>query len=302
MTASIFTLIPKIMASVGAVGKDQKNEFQKYKFRGIDDLYNAVQPALVSAGVFCVPSVQDCQTFEAAGKDGKVSFRVLLKINHRFYAPDGSYIEVVTMGEGLDTSDKASNKAMSAAMKYAFIELLSLPTEDIEDSDRETPEAKKTFKAPDSRQPGPNDGAPHTGPSVYVIPAGHRWNKRKLHEIPEGELRADVEARESKPKHEPWELTYLLRAKEYLETLGNFEPENQSTVLETKPKEFKHEREKLNRILMALYRPYLSKYPDTKFVELLKSKYGVGETRLMSVEQIQHLVTFMETSLKEQSA
>jgi hypothetical protein len=296
LSASIFTLIPKIMASVGAIGKNQKNEFQKYKFRGIDDLYNAVQPAFVSAGVFCVPSVQDFQTFESAGKDGKVSFRVLLKMSHRFYAPDGSFVDVVTMGEGLDTSDKASNKAMSAAMKYAFIELLSLPTEDIEDSDRESPEAKKPTKI-DSRQPGPGDGAPHTGPSVYVIPAGHRWNKRRLHEIPEGELRADVESRESKPKHEPWEITYLLRAKEYLETLGNFEPA-EPTVVTPLPKKEKGTRDGLNATLMRLYRPYLSKFPDTKFVELLSKRYGVSETRLMSVEQIQDLVKYMENGIK----
>lgn len=142
----IYSLIPKVMTEIGAIGKDQKNAHQGYKFRGIDQMYNGVQPALVKHGVFCCPQVLKSETQELEQPDGKTAFRVLLTINHKFYADDGSFIEVVTIGEGIDRSDKASNKAMSAAMKYAFIELLSIPTEDIADSDRDDPEAGKARK------------------------------------------------------------------------------------------------------------------------------------------------------------
>jgi hypothetical protein len=56
-------------------------------------------------------------------------------------------------------------------------------------------------------------------------------------------------------------------------------------------------REQLNRILMNLCRPYLTKFPETRFVELLQSRYNVGETRLMTLEQIEDLVSFMEQQL-----
>lgn len=57
-------------------------------------------------------------------------------------------------------------------------------------------------------------------------------------------------------------------------------------------------RDQLNRILMNLYRPYLTKFPETRFVELLQSRYNVGETRLMTIEQIEDLVQYMEQQLK----
>jgi hypothetical protein len=57
-------------------------------------------------------------------------------------------------------------------------------------------------------------------------------------------------------------------------------------------------RDQLNRILMNLHRPFLTRYPDTKFVDLLKSRYGAGETRLLTVEQMEDLVQFMENQLK----
>jgi hypothetical protein len=143
----IFSLIPKVMADINPIGKDQRNEQQNYKFRGIDDMYNSIQPALIKHGVFCCPQVQKVEATELERPDGKVAFRVIITVAHRFYADDGSYVEALTIGEGIDRSDKASNKAMSAAMKYAFIELFSLRTEDTADSDRTSPKAGKTRHA-----------------------------------------------------------------------------------------------------------------------------------------------------------
>jgi hypothetical protein len=57
-------------------------------------------------------------------------------------------------------------------------------------------------------------------------------------------------------------------------------------------------RDQLNRILMNLYRPYLTKFPETRFAELLNERYKVGETRLLTVEQMENLVEYLETQLK----
>lgn len=65
----------------------------------------------------------------------------------------------------------------------------------------------------------------------------------------------------------------------------------------SKGKSSARSREQLNRVLMNLYRPYLTKFPETRFVELLQSRYNVGETRLMTLEQIEDLVSFMEQQL-----
>ena len=138
---SIYTLIPKVMAEIGAIGKDRKNEQQNYKFRGIEDFYNAAHPALVKYGVFCCPQVVECESQDRLTGNGKPAIRVTMKVSHKFYGPDGSCVDVVTCGEGIDSSDKATNKAMSAAMKYALIELFSVPTQDVEDADRNDPEA-----------------------------------------------------------------------------------------------------------------------------------------------------------------
>ncbi|MFL5812556.1 MAG: Rad52/Rad22 family DNA repair protein [Bdellovibrionia bacterium] len=65
----------------------------------------------------------------------------------------------------------------------------------------------------------------------------------------------------------------------------------------SKGKSSARSREQLNRVLMNLYRPYLTKFPETRFVELLQNRYNVGETRLMTLEQIEDLVSYMEQQL-----
>jgi len=173
----IYSLISKVMADVGSIGKGRTNEMQKYKFRGIEDMYNAVHPALIKHGVFCAPEVLTLDSTDFISKNGTPSYRVILKVNHKFYAPDGSSISVITIGEGIDTSDKACNKAMSAAMKYAFIELFSIPTEDIADSDKSSPEAGIR-----PGQPGPEDGNTDPMARGYKIPFG-KYAQRTLEEI-----------------------------------------------------------------------------------------------------------------------
>lgn len=167
----IYSLIPKVMEDIGAVAKTRKNKQQDYQFRGIEDFYQAAHPAMIKHGVFCAPEVMERSEvrFEKVNYEGKVTswIHVALKVCHRFYASDGSFVAVTTCGEGLDNSDKASNKAMSGAMKYALIELFCVPTQDVEDSDRESPEtgvkkpeAKRTTEPVPVKRPAKKAEAP----------------------------------------------------------------------------------------------------------------------------------------------
>ncbi len=140
----IYQQIAKVMTEIGAIAKDRKNESQGYRFRGIEDLYNAAHPVLAKHGVFCCPTVKQYEVRERESVDAngrkKLSTWIFMLVEHKFYAEDGSFVDVVTSGEGLDTSDKAANKCLSAAFKYALMELLCVPMADIEDSDRTSPE------------------------------------------------------------------------------------------------------------------------------------------------------------------
>jgi hypothetical protein len=132
------------------ISKDRKNESQGYKFRGIDDVYNALAPYLAEAKLCILPNVMEREVVERTNAKGTALFYVTVKVRFDFVsAEDGSKHEVVTYGEAMDSGDKATNKAMSAAFKYACMQAFCIPTEGDNDADATTHEVKAAEPDPE---------------------------------------------------------------------------------------------------------------------------------------------------------
>ena len=121
-TKKVYSAIAKVTKELAkeGIGKNRKNEAQGYKFRGIDDVYNALAPVLADANLCILPNVLSREVVERTNAKGTVLFYVTVKVDFSFVsAEDGSDHHVITYGEAMDSGDKATNKAMSAAYKYA---------------------------------------------------------------------------------------------------------------------------------------------------------------------------------------
>lgn len=140
---NIYESITKIMEDIPAIGKDQTNKTQGFKYRGIDDVMNALQPLLSKNKVFIVPQILEQNREERTTNKGGNLIYSICKIKYIFYAEDGTSVEAITIGEGMDSGDKATNKAMAIAMKYALFQVFCIPTEEMKDPDGETPEGSK---------------------------------------------------------------------------------------------------------------------------------------------------------------
>lgn len=137
---AIYGAILGVIKDVGAIGKNSKNAQQGFMYRGIDAVMNALQPALVQHGIFVVPEVLEQKREErVTGKGGNLIYSVI-KMKYSFIAADGSRVCATVIGEGMDSGDKASNKAMSVAFKYACFQVFCIPTEEMKDPDADTPE------------------------------------------------------------------------------------------------------------------------------------------------------------------
>ncbi len=136
----IYERIAAIMAEVPAIGKNNQNQEQRYRFRGIDDVYNSLHPLFVKHQVFTTSEILNKNREVWTNKNGTIMIEFTLQVKYRFTAIDGSSIETETMGQAMDSSDKASNKAMSMAHKAAILQIFMIPTVDIEDADASTPE------------------------------------------------------------------------------------------------------------------------------------------------------------------
>lgn len=139
---NIYQAISRCMEEIGAVGKNDVNKTQGFKYRGIDAVMNAINPALVKNHVFIVPEVLDQKREERTSSKGAVLIYSVCKIKFTFFAEDGSSITAITIGEGMDSGDKATNKAMAIAFKYACFQVFCIPTEEMADPDSESHDLK----------------------------------------------------------------------------------------------------------------------------------------------------------------
>ncbi len=122
--------VAKDMATTG-ISKDRKNAQQGFNFRGIDQVYNALAPALVNHGLLILPRITERTVTERTTQKGGVLFYVVVKADFDFVSTeDGSIHTVTTYGEAMDSGDKATNKAMSIAYKYAAFQAFCIPTEE----------------------------------------------------------------------------------------------------------------------------------------------------------------------------
>lgn len=137
---AIYSAMSNIMRDITAIGKDSKNQSQGFKFRGIDAVYNELHSLLAKHGVITLPQAGTPITEERTNKNGTILRFVQIPMTYQFVATDGSSVSCQVIGEGMDSGDKATNKAMAIAHKYALLQTFLIPTEAQEDPDYETHE------------------------------------------------------------------------------------------------------------------------------------------------------------------
>ena len=152
-TANVYALISKVSAIISedGISKSRKNAQQGYQFRGIDDIYNAIAPILAKSGLVILPRCTDHKIEVRETGAGKKLFCAYIKVDFDFVSSfDSSKHTITTYGEAMDMADKATNKAMSAAYKYAVMQAFCIPTEGDNDADSSTHEStpKKETKKP----------------------------------------------------------------------------------------------------------------------------------------------------------
>lgn len=150
---SVYKTINAVQADLAkaGIGKDSTNTFDNYKFRGIDAVYNALAPLLAKHGLCILPRMLTRTVDERTSAKGGALFYVTVEAEFDFVcAEDGSKHTIRTFGEAMDRGDKATNKAMSAAYKYAAFQAFAIPTEGDNDADANTHEvaAKPARRAP----------------------------------------------------------------------------------------------------------------------------------------------------------
>lgn len=176
----IFQKMAAIMKAIDAIDKDSRNDAQKFNFRSIDAVYNSLHSKLAEHEVFTTSQIIRAEQKERPTKSGGVQLFTNLQIRYRFWTTDGSFIETEVIGEGADTGDKSSNKAMSIGHKYALLQVFMIPTAEEKDPDAQSPE----LDAPRPRHAQQGPASNPTGwPQNFKVTFGKKWNGATLEQM-----------------------------------------------------------------------------------------------------------------------
>ena len=127
---TVHQALSRVMGDVQAVRKDSKNQAQKFLFRGIDAVLNAVGPALRKHGVTILPEDVEVHRSNGTTTSGKQTAEVVIKVTYRIYGPNGDSIHGKVAAEAMDFGDKAIAKAMSVAYRTFLLQALTIPTDE----------------------------------------------------------------------------------------------------------------------------------------------------------------------------
>lgn len=124
---NIHDALLSVRREVGAVGKNSYNDFHKYKFRGYEEVLNKVGPALLAAGVNCLPELRSLESRDITTEKGKRAREVTVTVAYHYTGPEGDEWVALVPGESSDTGSSAVSKAMSVALRIAHIQALQIP-------------------------------------------------------------------------------------------------------------------------------------------------------------------------------
>lgn len=143
------TTPPKVYAAISAItralartgiAKARQNLDSNYSFRSIDDVYAALAPLLARHRLCMLPRMLERGCRSHSGQGGELLFGIWVRAAFDFVSvTDGSRHTVETFGEAMDTGDKGTAKAMSAAFKYAAIQTFCIPVCGDNDAEARTP-------------------------------------------------------------------------------------------------------------------------------------------------------------------
>jgi hypothetical protein len=140
---SVHAAVAAVIDGMPAVGKDGRFDegAVRYAFRSIEGVKAALKPHLAGHGVHYAPHrlLDLVDDDVAVGDRGKRWQRVRVRVRWRVYGPAGDHFDAETRGEGIDSSDKATNKAMTGAEKQLLLAVFAI-ADGSDDPDRDRAE------------------------------------------------------------------------------------------------------------------------------------------------------------------
>ena len=198
----------KSALALHGIGKDRRNADQKYSFRGVEDVINALSELFVAHRINVVPRIVHTESIaRVTGKGTPMPSSFVDAEFDLVSVDDGSMVTFKACGEGSDMSDKGTNKAMSAAFKYAMTLGFVIPTQGVlDEGDATTPGMEREQSRNDQPQQGGAETMSqwlHRHAEAFASFTGPEHEKARVAIVDSSEYK-DKKARVQQQSQEAW--------------------------------------------------------------------------------------------------
>lgn len=156
----IGSIIPRIRAELGVIAKEDEPEFgTKFKYRGHDQIVNAIVPLLNKYGVFITVEDELLRYEGRPAANNKWNTAGLIRKAVTFHAPDGSTVTSTVVAESTDNGNKAVSQAQTYAYRYALTQTFTIPTgeADPDSNNEDAPGAAEPVRTAVQSAPAPSE-------------------------------------------------------------------------------------------------------------------------------------------------
>ena len=153
---SVAAKIQQVMSRVGYIKKDKQLEGGgKYKYLSEEAVTAELHSAFADIGLVIIPTAMEIlDNREDATRNGGILFNTRIRATYLIMDPDdGTSLQIQTLGEGADSGDKAINKCMTGAYKYALRQSFVISTGDDPDHTASQESTASTRKNPQTTRP-----------------------------------------------------------------------------------------------------------------------------------------------------
>lgn len=155
-----------VMADCAYVHKSGTNEFHRYRYATAADVLEKVNASLVKHGVAVTAQAELIDLREVTTTKGNIERLATVRTTLTLVDSDSGEAMVSSgIGSGQDPGDKASMKACTASLKYAWMMTLAMATGDDPEADS-TVDQRMAGDAPKPKLPEPPMACSDCGASI----------------------------------------------------------------------------------------------------------------------------------------
>lgn len=127
---NVYEALVAVNAEIQTVAKTAYNDFLKFKYAPIEEVYAVCRDAMAKHGVVLIPQIVENEMTQSTTSKDKTTNYATTTFNYQFFYGESHTEPLRWVGEAMDNGDKTYSKAISFSQKTFLLTFFNIPRTD----------------------------------------------------------------------------------------------------------------------------------------------------------------------------